>query len=91
MSKPYLDYFSYEDWDIGEDDKLRVGDLVAVDHQDPVTGAEQLRYVTIVRHHSNNLPVFLYGNDYDGDYWDIQDLFMSGWTFSRCKEKGNEL
>lgn len=83
MSKPYLRYFSYSDWHSGLDDVLRVGDKVSVFLQDPVSGHETSHSVSIVRHHENNLPVFLFGNDYDGDYWDIMGMFLQGWEFCR--------
>lgn len=83
MSKPYLRYFQYVDWESGDDDILRVGDKVLVVFQEGSTGAETTHEVEIVRHHMNNMPVFLYGNDWDGDYWDIGGMFLSGWEFSR--------
>jgi hypothetical protein len=79
MSKAYLNYFSYCDWECGDDDKLRVGDRINLNHQRPYDGSERNFEGTIVRHHVNNLPVVLV----EEDYLDLQNLMMEGWEFSR--------
>lgn len=98
----YLSHFSYVDWDIGEDDKLRLGDFINCNHQRPYDGYEQNFEGQIVAHHVNSLPVILYNldpkePDNSGDYADLQSLMMDGWEFSRIKERqqqsngGNEV
>lgn len=80
MGKPYLRYFSYVDWEVGENDRLNVGDRINCNHQRPHDGAEKNFEGKIVRHHINNLPVVLDENE---DYWELQSLMMDGWEFSR--------
>lgn len=86
----YLTYFGYEDWDIGDDDKLRVGDYINLNHQRAFDGYEQNIEGKIVLHNMNKLPVILYNienvdGEESGDYGDLQTFFMDGWTFSRIK------
>ena len=88
----YLSHFSYEDWDIGDDDKLRVGDCINLNHQRGHDGYEQNLEGKIVLHDTNKLPVLLYNiepetedEEESGDYGDLQSFFMNGWTFSRIK------
>jgi hypothetical protein len=87
----YLLHFSYVDWEIGDDDQLRIGDYVNCNHQRPHDGFEQNFEGQIVAHHTNRVPVILYNvdpNDPDnsGDYADLQSLMMDGWEFSRIKQ-----
>ena len=86
----YLNYFRYEDWDIGDDDKLRVGDHINLNHQRLFDGYEQNLKGKIVLHYENKLPVVLYNiditdGDESGDYGDLQSLMMDGWTFARIE------
>lgn len=87
-----LAHFSYEDWDIGGDDKLRVGDYINLNHQRGHDGYEQNLEGKIVLHDTNKMPVILYNiepatedEEESGDYGDLQSFFMDGWTFSRIK------
>ena len=87
----YLNYFSYDDWKIGEDDKLRVGDYIYANHQSPHDGYEREIEGKIVLHQTNDLPVMLFNFKIDedgeeiGDYADLQELMMQGWTFTRLE------
>jgi len=87
----YLNYFSYDDWKIGEDDKLRVGDYIYSNHQSPHDGYEREIEGKIVLHQTNDLPVMLFNFKIDedgeeiGDYADLQELMMQGWTFTRLE------
>lgn len=88
-AETYLSHFSYVDWDTGDDDKLRVGDLVNIVHQEPSTGSETITKVKIILH-DNGVPVFLTEPDSDdGDYWDIQTAYMSGNEFARLEALNN--
>lgn len=87
----YLSHFSYDDWEIGEDNVLRLGDYLNCNHQRPHDGYEQSIDGQIVAHHVNGLPVVLYNvdplaPDDSGDYDDLQSLMMDGWTFTRINK-----
>lgn len=87
----YLAHFSYVDWDIGDDDVLRIGDYINCNHQQPHDGYKQNFEGQIVAHHVNGLPVVIYNvesedPDNSGDYSDLQSLMMDGWEFSRIAE-----
>ena len=89
--RDYLSHFHYDDWEIGDDDKLRVGDYISCDHQRPHDGYEQTFEGQIVEHHDNSIPVILYNidpkePDNSGDYADLQELYMGGWTFARVAQ-----
>lgn len=88
----YLSHFSYEDWGVGDDGVLRVGDYINLNHQRGYDGYEQNLEGKIVLHDTNKLPVVLYNIDPEtedeeesGDYGELQSFFMDGWTFSRIK------
>jgi hypothetical protein len=81
----YLLRFSYYDWDIGEDDKLRVGDFVECNRQDH-NGTDVANFpAKIAIHHTTGVPVLLINLDKngDGDYVDIQSAYMEGYEFKR--------
>lgn len=89
--RDYLSHFHYDDWEIGDDDKLRVGDYISCDHQRPYDGYEQIFEGQMVEHHVNKLPVIIYNldpkePDNSGDYADLQSLMMDGWTFTRIAQ-----
>lgn len=93
----YLEYFNYEDWQIGDDDKLRLGDFIYLNHQRAHDGHEEDMTGQIVRHYLNDLPVILVNRELhedgevSGNYVDLQDLFIWGWTFTRIPEKDADL
>lgn len=81
-----LQYFSYVDWEIGEDDQLRVGDFLGAARN--LDCYETLVYGEIVKHPDNDMPVLLANVDPDypgdsGEYIGICDLFVNGYTFTR--------
>lgn len=87
----YLSHFRYDDWEIGNDDVLRLGDYINCNHQRDFDGYEQNFVGQIVKHHVNQLPVVIYNVDKSepgnsGEYADLQSLMMDGWTFSRVAE-----
>lgn len=87
VNDAYLSHFSYDDWETGDDNKLRLGDYVNLNHQHPYDGHEQNITAKIVPHYLNNLPVFKTEPDTDeGEYWDIQAVMMDGWTFNRINQ-----
>lgn len=88
LERAYLSRFSYMDWEVGDDDQLRVGDYINCNHQRPHDGYEQNFEGKIVSHHTNGVPVVIYNVDVDdpdnsGEYADLQSLMMDGWEFSR--------
>lgn len=87
----YLKHFHYDDWDMGDDDVLRLGDYINCNHQRPHDGYEQNFEGQLVAHHANGLPVVLYNIDPDepensGEYVDLQSLMMDCWTFTRIQK-----
>jgi len=90
----YLVHFEYEDWQLGDDNKLRVGDYIYCNYQRPDTGAETFFEGQIVEHHCNEVPLIIYNVDHEypddsGDYVDLQSLMMGGWTFTRIAQLTN--
>lgn len=83
MEKEELNYFSYNDWEVGDDDKIRVGDKIYCNHQRPHDGYEQDFKGRVVLHIKNKMPAILVNNN---DYISIQSLWLEGWTFTRLKE-----
>lgn len=88
----YLSHFSYTDWNVGEDNVLRVGDYVRCDYHF-YDYADDHMEGKIVKHPVNDLPVILLNTEYRdtaglGDYADIQGMFMQGWEFSRIMGGG---
>ena len=92
--KAYLGHFEYDDWEIGDDNKLRVDDYINCNHQRPHDGYEQNFEGQIVEHHVNQVPVVIYNVDpkdpgNSGEYADLQSLMMDGWTFTRIAHLTN--
>lgn len=88
LESSYLAHFSYVDWETGDDDRLRLGDYINCNHQEPVNGYERNFEGQIVAHHVNGVPVVLCDVDLkepdnSGHYEDLQSLMMNGWEFSR--------
>lgn len=87
----YLDRFSYVDWHVGDDKKLRLDDYISCNRQDYNGQDVEKLEGKIVAHHENQVPVVLYniedGDEHNsGDYADLQSLFMSGYDFTRIKQ-----
>jgi len=85
-----LSRFEYDDWEVGDDNKLRLGDFINCNHQRGFDGYEQNFEGQIIEHHGNGMPVVIYNvdpkdPDNSGDYATLQDMYMQGWTFSRIK------
>ena len=92
--KAYLGHFEYDDWQLGDDNKLRVGDYIYCNHQRPDNGAETDFECQIVKHHVNQVPVVIYNvypedPENSGEYADLQSLMMDGWTFTRIAHLTN--
>lgn len=90
-----LSKFEYIDWQIGDDDKLRVGDWVEANRQDH-NGEDVAGFTAkIVKHYDNNLPMFLLDIDpkdpeNSGDYASIDDAWLRGYEFARIKEPAEQ-
>ena len=85
-----LSHFEYDDWEVGDDNKLRLGDFINCNHQRVFDGYEQNFEGQIIEHHDNGMPVVIYNVDpkdpeNSGDYGTLQDMYMQGWTFSRLE------
>lgn len=86
----YLSHWQYVDWEVGDDDVLRVGDWVFANKQDH-NGTDVDDFTAkIVEHHDNGLPMFLTNidpkdPDNSGDYHGIEGAWLSGYEFTRVK------
>lgn len=76
-------YLDYIDWDVGKDDKLRLGDYVNCNYQYPDTGMERNLQGLIVSHPKNGMPVL----EIEDNFHSLEQLFLDGWTFQRITNK----
>lgn len=87
--------YTYDDWSIGDDGKVRIGDFVLCNFQDH-NGDDRDQIVgQIIEHPNNQVPVLLVNLVFDsdgkvdpdeGDYAALQSLFMSNYGFSRISD-----
>ena len=86
--KAELARFSYVDWETGDDDVLRLGDYINSNRQDHNGIDVESFDGRIVKHHDNDMPVIVYNADKDdeGEYASIQDLYISGFEFTRLAQ-----
>lgn len=85
-ARNYLAHFSYEDWESGNDDRLRVGDRINLNHQRGHDGAETNVYGKIVCHPDNCVPVVLPDKEWGEEFICLQVAFMDGFTFTRLAQ-----
>ena len=86
----FLDKFSYVDWEIGDDDKLRVDDYVILVKQDP--WIDDIMIAGRIELFENGVPVFVINEDLDdvgdsGSYVSIMEMLLSGYEFNRTTEQ----
>jgi len=85
----YLSKFEYYDWNVGDDDQLRVGDYMRCGKQDH--NGHDIDFISgkIVLHHASGIPMFLINLDEneEGDYVGLHDLFMEGYEFARISKQ----
>lgn len=80
-----LSRFSYIDWKVGDDNKLRVGDHINLNFQHPYDGSENNIDGVIELHEDNQMPVILLNQDGKGggDYVSVQQAWLDGYEFTR--------
>lgn len=87
----FLSNFSYVDWEIGDDDRLRVGDFVVLSFTNPYTLDETLVPGRIVLFDEFPVPCFLFNEVPDeedsGEYGSIFSAYLDGAEFFRTTEE----
>lgn len=83
FDRRFLDKFSYDDWDYGDDGIMRVGDWVATNFQDH-NGDDHFGPIgLIVKHHIFDMPIMIVDVGFEDDgtpYGDYVSLMMNPWN-----------
>ena len=96
-----LDMFSYDDWETGDDERLRVGDCLYAHREVGMYLREESFYARVQTfdmtvsvsgaHTEGRLPVLLLGNDQTdsdaGDITSVLEAFLQGWSFTRINRE----
>ena len=67
LTELYLSYFSYEDWEHGDDGMMRLGDWVILSWQDHNGHDHDDGYGVVVLHHDTEIPVILMVEGFEDD------------------------